>query len=1473
MGEVYRARDTRLGRDVAVKLISTDGPASPDRLRRFETETRAAAQLSHPNVVTVFDVGTHEGVPYLVLELLDGETLREALRSGVPALRQAVSWALEVARGLGAAHERGIVHRDLKPENVFLTRDGRVKVLDFGLAKLHEPLVTSEVDRESPTVTKGTSPGVLLGTVGYMSPEQVRGETPDARTDVFALGTVLYEMVSGRKAFGGGTAADVLASILRDEPRALESQVHAVPASLETVVRRCLGKHPGERFSSAREVAGALEAVLASLEPTRATGVRALEPRGPYPGLSSFTEADAERFFGREAEVESLWGKLGQRRILALIGPSGAGKTSFVRAGLVPSRPSGWGVLVSKPGGAPMRSLAQALVDELPSDADTMRQLLAFDDPDVAFSMVRKWRESHIEALLVVDQLEELFTLNPAEVQERFTELLGRLASEADVHVLLSLRDDFLMRCDGHDALRPVFGELTPLSPLTHDGLRRALTEPAKREGFSFEDESLVAEMLESVEGARGALPLLAFAVARLWEKRDRERKLLTRRAYEEIGGVAGALAQHAEQTMERIGLGREPIVRELFRNLVTSQWTRAVADREQLLSVLPDREAGGQVLDALIDARLLTSYEVRAAAGEDGEDAERRHRQRIEIVHESLLRAWPRLVRWQAQDEEGAVLRDQLKQAAHLWEEKSRPDDLLWTGTSEREFELWRDRYPGALTAVEDEFARAMVRRARRRKRLRRIAMAAVVVGLSTVAAVIAVSRQQEATARRQAEAAELLALGRLQLEDHPTAGLAYALASLELTDSPAARRFALETLARGAAAFVLPIGTQSVDFSRDGRWLATGGPDGPQLWSREGGPLVSLGSSVGVAVVEFDPEDPLLSVRDMDSEWVLSIPDGQELRRLDAEGVGVDLRQSRLFTFTRDARGTMVNSLPIGEGEARAIGRWDDRDVSDWPVRVPWEDSYISNWVLSPDLRWLAFARGPQLFVLPFEDLAASPRLLGEHPAAVVWVSFGPDSDRLVSSDALGEIRIWSIDGGVPSLKRTLRSGLEGARVEIDQTGSTLVAGKIGGVTETSKVALVWDLKGPPDAEPHALRKGDVNEFHDLSLDGRGHWLATANNSMTVLWPLGRRSSRILRGQEPPYIQVEFTPDGNWLASYSAEGSAEGRLRLWPLSLAVAPGRRVLIREGTLLPYMAIDPDGRNILVVSAAPGRALLVPLDGGPPRELQRFSSAWLNMPAISRDGRFGAAGSRMRPEGNLIELWDLRSGEVRTLDPRSKGEECGQEPLLRSAVFDVEFTSDGRLLSSGRSGLRLWNLDDGTNTLLRPCMGGPNTLPFLGGSREDRYLLLETDHVQHTSLLSFHDLRAGISRELTSHGNAVWSVALDPRGEVAVTGGWDGLVRVGGVNDEEPHLLYGHDLEVMSVAVSPDGQWIASGSQDGTIRLWPMPEGPPFHTLPYEEILARLRSFTNLRVVHDEGAETGYRVEPGPFPGWAALPEW
>lgn len=266
MGEVYRARDPRLGREVAVKVLPDSVSADPDRLRRFEQEARAASALNHPNILTVFDTGAQDGVAYLVTELLEGETLRERLAGGALPARKAVEIAVQIARGLAAAHERGIVHRDLKPENLFLTRDGRVKILDFGLARLtaHGASSPSELAAAPTLLSGGTEPGMVMGTAGYMSPEQVQGLPADHRADLFALGAVLYEMLSGRRAFQRGTAAETMAAVLREEPPDLAKSGKTVPAGLDALVRHCLEKAPGERFQSARDLAFALERLTGS---------------------------------------------------------------------------------------------------------------------------------------------------------------------------------------------------------------------------------------------------------------------------------------------------------------------------------------------------------------------------------------------------------------------------------------------------------------------------------------------------------------------------------------------------------------------------------------------------------------------------------------------------------------------------------------------------------------------------------------------------------------------------------------------------------------------------------------------------------------------------------------------------------------------------------------------------------------------------------------------------------------------------------------------------------------------------------------------------------------------------------------------------------------------------------------------------------------------------------------------------------
>jgi Tol biopolymer transport system component len=258
MGEVYRARDTRLNRDVAIKVLPEALANDADRLRRFEQEARTIAALNHPNILGIHDIGAHHGAPFLVSEFLEGQTLREKLVSGPLPVRRAIEYALGMAQGLAAAHEKGIVHRDLKPENVFVTRDGRIKVLDFGLAKLVRPEENHEI---AVTLTDPTLPGVVMGTVGYMSPEQVRGEPIDARSDIFSFGAVLYEMLTGKRAFKRETSAETMTAILREEPPDLSGTGWQGPPELQRILVRCLEKNVARRFQSASDLAFAFESL------------------------------------------------------------------------------------------------------------------------------------------------------------------------------------------------------------------------------------------------------------------------------------------------------------------------------------------------------------------------------------------------------------------------------------------------------------------------------------------------------------------------------------------------------------------------------------------------------------------------------------------------------------------------------------------------------------------------------------------------------------------------------------------------------------------------------------------------------------------------------------------------------------------------------------------------------------------------------------------------------------------------------------------------------------------------------------------------------------------------------------------------------------------------------------------------------------------------------------------------------------
>ncbi|MEX2271847.1 MAG: protein kinase [Vicinamibacterales bacterium] len=317
MGEVYRARDTRLDRAVAIKVLSAHTAGDAAAAARLAREARAVAAVAHPNVLGIFDVGEHEGIAFVVTELLEGTTLRDEIAGGALPYETVVKYALQIANGLAAAHDKGIVHRDLKPENLFVTRDRRLKILDFGLAR------QTDAERAASDETKlntGTSPGMVMGTAGYMSPEQARGQAVDHRSDIFAFGAILFEMLSGRRAFRGDTSADTLAAIMRDDPPDLQQLNPSVPLALSRIVARCLAKRPGERFHSTHDLALALEAISgAGSDGSNGAAVRSSE-KGivvlPFENMSA--DADNEFFAdGLTEEIISDLSKIHDLRVIS----------------------------------------------------------------------------------------------------------------------------------------------------------------------------------------------------------------------------------------------------------------------------------------------------------------------------------------------------------------------------------------------------------------------------------------------------------------------------------------------------------------------------------------------------------------------------------------------------------------------------------------------------------------------------------------------------------------------------------------------------------------------------------------------------------------------------------------------------------------------------------------------------------------------------------------------------------------------------------------------------------------------------------------------------------------------------------------------------------------------------------------------------------------------------------------------------
>ncbi|HET7503561.1 MAG TPA: protein kinase, partial [Kofleriaceae bacterium] len=737
----------------------------------------------------------------------------------------------------------------------------------------------------------------------------------------------------------------------------------------------------------------------------------------PYLGLTPFSTTDAGRFVGRESEVDAFLNRLRQKPLQVVVGPSGAGKSSFVHAGVIPGLPPSWRTVTMRPGVAPLTALAARLAAANLTNTD-LRPVLE-TSPAAAAALVAHAAQSGAgqsattstpgTIVIVIDQLEELFTLcGSAEERLQFAAVLAQLAASADapIRVICAIRDDFLMQLDALAPLRPLLSPaVVLLGNPSRDALVRIVVEPARRAGYSLSDPELAQDMVSAVADRPGALALLSFTASRLWELRDRRFRQLTRNAYDAMGGVGGALGQHAEATLDRMSADEQRLAREIFRHLVTADGTRALITGKELRQRLATPRAHA-VIDKLVAARLV------AISESDGES-------HVEVIHEALIAAWPRLQQWVREDVEGARMRDQIHVAARQWQDRDRPRGLLWREDVLSDLERWlRHSSTATLSDLESAFVETSQRHARRSRRVRR-GLWIVAFGIAILFGVFQYRAKQEVGVANQLAEQRLtqsyVEQGRLALlEGQYTEATAYlGYVQKRGGDSPAVQ-FMLAQATRPLLAEIWRLKSASGRmwtgaFSRDGKWILTTDDNSARVWDARTGKLqYSLPHSDAVVDAVFSPSgatlatagaDGFVKIWDMSTgslvrAWTRNRPDGKHPRYY-----RVAMTPDGRLVAALDYRGDLVEVWDAHTGEPAA-------ELSDETA------SNGAALAFSADGRWLASSgRGETTRVFDTQTWKLAVTL----PAPQVnCLKFDPTGPRLATGSMLGDASLWDIPSG---------------------------------------------------------------------------------------------------------------------------------------------------------------------------------------------------------------------------------------------------------------------------------------------------------------------------------------------------------------------------------------------------------------------------------------------------------------------------
>jgi WD40 repeat protein/serine/threonine protein kinase len=1426
-GQVYRAYQPSVGREVAIKIILPEYANQSEFILRFEAEAQLVARLEHPYIVPLYDYWRDPQGAYLVMRYIRGGNLHQAINQQALDLTRVITTLEQVALALDVAHRHHVVHRDIKPDNILLDEEGNAYLSDFGIAQI----LKTESGEESQD-----NPDALTGSMGYLSPEQARGDPLSQRSDIYSLAVIAYELLAGRHPFYQYSPTVQMVKHLTENLPPIAHFRSDLPSRVDEVLQRATAKKPEERFGTAGDFVHALKvaigegtfAVQTGQAFTFDTKTQQIEASNPYKGLRPFEEADSEDFFGREALVRKLIERLeapttiktAQKRetepfrFLAVVGPSGSGKSSVVKAGLIPALRRGflpgskrWVITQMTPGHSPMQQLEHELLSISARQVKNLHDRLWASTNGLSSLVPELLPDANTEALLVIDQFEEVFTTGISE-KERvlFLESIRQavINPESRLRVIITLRADFYDRPLMYAGFGALLQKRTEVVlPLTPNELAQAIFAPAERVGIAVE-RGLAMEIAGEVADQPGGLPLLQYALTELFERRDGH--IMARQAYRALGGVLGALTRRADEVYRSLSVSEQKAAKTAFKRLVTlgegTEDTRRRVLRSELETLAPEVS---RVIDVFGKARLLSF---------DRDPATRSPT--VEVAHEALIRQWRILREWLNEGREHIRIQMHLTHAAQDWEAQGRDPGDLYRGARLAQASEWVENHPAEINLLERQFLDTSIQqleheRAEKEAQRQR--------ELETAQKLAETEKQR---AEEQARAA-----GRLRMRGRFLAGalgLAIALlfaaawfgyqANLQRQEAEIQRQQADEQRGIAEANFL-----QSEQL----RLAAQANSNLLSGMEMESAPLLALAA----LKLGYTPEADLTLQRAMTYAYPVHILEGHS-----GNVSAVAISPNSQLAATTSADG-IIHLWDIANGEqVRAFsaagvtysglafspdGRWlaasgDDQLNHVWEVANGRETLQLSG---HTDYIWsLAWSRdGRQIASVALDktlqvwDTARGESLLVvEMPAPASSLAFSPDGSQILTAGDDNIARLYNASSG------NLIRAFFGHRavvisVAFSHSGQYILTGS------DDKTARVW---GAASGTLLTQFVGHQDSVYAVAFSADDRFVLTAGyDRQAILWD--RESGVVMQrftGHSGSLYGIDISPNDRWILT----GSVDGTARLWPSYIDSNPRA---FRHTTPVLSISLSADG-SLLATGATGGYAALWDAQTG--RQLFRLEGHEYPVESVSLspDGKYLATAG----DDYKIRLWLTGNGRrVRLYDD------------FTAAIWAVHFSPDGKILAAaGDDGLSLWSTFGGPRLRL---LSGDSIFYAASFSPDGKTLL-----ASGADGYSLYNVEAG---ELVKHiendtSGSYYAAAISPDGRIAAVGG-SKLRLLEFPSLEVIATLEGHTGAVLSTIFSPDGRLLLTSSADGTARLWDVASGQPVRTFSSLQTLANSAVFS------------------------------